>query len=121
MSSFFNNYKNILRISPNLGGDDATQMLNSDINGLQLSDSKGIMLPIYFRNSQSPDDINFITIQTKTDCDTTVTENFITRNSLMIDELFIGDISYPLIEPKENQVLGKSEDSITWLDITEKF
>jgi hypothetical protein len=39
----------------------------------------------------------------------------------MIDELFVGDISYPLIEPKENQVLGKSEDSITWLDITEKF
>lgn len=123
MSSFFKNYKNILRISPNVGGDDATLILNSDINGLQLSDSKGIMLPIHFRNSQSPDDENFITIQTKTDCDTTVTENFITRNSLMIDELFIGDISYPSIEPKENQVLGfvKSEDSITWMDITEKF
>ena len=121
MSSFFNNYKNILRISPNENGDDATHLLKSD--SVQLSDSKGIMLPIHFRNSQSPDDINFITIQTKTDCDTTVTENFITRNSLIIDELFIGDISYPLIEPKENQVLGfvKNEDSITWLDITEKF
>jgi hypothetical protein len=41
----------------------------------------------------------------------------------MIDELSICDISYPSIEPKENQVLGfvKNEDSITWMDITVKF
>jgi hypothetical protein len=37
MSTFFQNYKNILRISPNENGDDATPLLKSD--GVQLSDS----------------------------------------------------------------------------------
>lgn len=124
MSTFFQNYKNILRISPNENGDDATPLLKSD--GVQLSDSQGNMLPVHFSKSDiftAPNGNEIVIIKTKTDCNITVSSKIITRNTLSVKSLQVGQLKYPVQQPEANQVLGLSagEQDISWIDISSKF
>lgn len=126
MSTFFQNYKNILRISPNENGDDATPLLKSELNGVQLSDSQGNMLPVHFSKSDifaTPNGNEIVIIKTKTDCNITVSSKIITRNTLSVKSLKVGELKYPVQQPEANQVLGLSagEQDISWIDISTKF
>ena len=127
MNPLAQNFSNILRISPNEnGGDDASSLLKGE--GVTLSDSKGITLPITF--AKANDEGTHIIIQTKTSEETSIKikNDLILKNSISLQELTSGNLIYPSTQPNEKNentwVLGATSQNLTslkWFDLDKKF
>lgn len=79
----YDSYMGILRISPNYGEDDPTDLLNTPGEIIKLSDSDGNFLPIKFMPKEFTDYIN---ISTNVDDNVYATQTLTVRSTLLLTD-----------------------------------
>lgn len=137
MNPIVKHFPDILRISPNKIQtenenpssqpkieDDASSFLKG--KGVPLSDSQGNELPIFFEKANE-EGTHYI-IKTKTEKPITVIGDLILHNSLLPNNLKVGDLNYPTSAPSDNNnntwVMGATKNNLeqlTWFDLDAKF
>jgi hypothetical protein len=124
MNPIVKHFPDILRISPNKIQtenenpssqpkieDDASSFLKGE--GVPLSDSQGNELPIFFEKANE-EGTHYI-IKTKTAKPITVIGDLILHNSLLPNNLKVGDLNYPTSAPTKNNntwVMGATKNNL---------